>query len=148
MSVGRDLLLTPVATIPWSHIEHLGGPQKGDPHIENWSCLLCSKIPGFHADREPCLSCPKLLSGGEHVAVLPEGGFGILRVLWRHKGASMLAPLEVPHFIYRQRQWALRVAGGATVWLAHGHISDPCEALATIVADEVDKLSSEDPDST
>jgi len=128
--------------IPWKQIEKLGGPVEGDPP-NFW------RAPESHYCAE------------NKNATLPESGAFVLRMLWRHlaknerqpyEGVWSLGVMDTPDLVKRSLdgEWLLRhhnlvrdehefLPYRDADSLGHGHITDPCEALAAIVKVEAGK---------
>jgi len=106
-------------TVKWAHIKALGGPQEGDPFP--W---------------------PKSIKDASFDQILlPESGPLVLRVLWRNLCPQhKIGSLVVPYLFRHADQWWLATPTHLPVKLGHGTVSDPCEALATIVARRVEDL--------
>ena len=131
--------------IPWEQVEKLGGRMDGDP--APWRYCDITEVGCF--DCAGAEDCGGDVSGMSSPLVLPESGALVKRVLWRHLRLASLRSMEVPDLQYSdgtnaRKSWYMETAEGmSSKWLGHGHITDECEALAAIVADEAGKVTNE-----
>jgi len=131
------------ALITWEQVAQLGGAVGGDPRSTRAQCNECFHQERVHPDLPK--QCTKPYIGIQQCPlVLPESGALMLRILWRHFGGRELGVMDVPMLLHAADfMWILR---GPGKWLIElpcaeaNHITDPCEALAAIVAAEVKKV--------
>jgi len=143
--------------IPWAHAKALGARAEGDPP-EKFPCgigfldgqfdegLGCRTCPHGKpdADFDFMASCPRDLDAP---LVLPDSGAFVLRVLWRRLGGRGLGCMEVPRLLRGPTGtwWVYAYPEGKGYrLLPFSPITDPCKALAAIVAAEVEKKADAD----